>query len=136
MKKVYLIFFLIVNQYCVAQKLSFNVTGKVIGQSMENGVGTKIINQRNYEQVFTYTAGIYKIHVSIGDTLIYYSIGYTKEIRVVTGKKHINVLLINKQVNDLGAIWTKKQYDRAEKQMNEYYKSLEKKADKLGKWNY
>jgi hypothetical protein len=43
---------------------------------------------------------------------------------------------MNKRINDLGAVWTKKQWEKTEKQIAKQYSALQVKANKLGKWNY
>lgn len=116
---------------------SGKIKGRVVGEQLENVPGAEIINLRTHQEVVADASGFYDINAAIGDTLTFKFIGYTQEKRVVVNiAKNINVLLIDKAVNDLGAIWTKKQWKKAEEAKNNYYKQLEKKADQLGKWNY
>ncbi len=113
------------------------IKGRVVGQQMENVPYARITNTRTHQEVETDTGGFYYINASTGDTLTYKSIGYTQEKREVNDiTKHLNVLLINKTVNDLGAVWTRRQWRKAERSVEKYYKQLERQADQSGKWKY
>jgi len=139
MKLIRIILLLLVTYTFTSQKSlgqSILVTGRVIGEKMEYLDYTDIANLATKEKTKTNDIGIYDVHASVGDTLLYHAIGYTDEKRIVKDIRHLNVLLIHKQINELGAIWTKRQYSLAEKERDKYYKSLEKKAEKSGKWNY
>jgi len=112
------------------------VKGRIIGEKLENAVGAEILNGRTKHKVNADGNGIYNIDAIVGDTLTFYFVGYTKEKRIVKDQSHIDVLLMNKNVNDLGAIWTKKQWKKANKQIEKRYSQLEGEAQKTGKWNY
>lgn len=108
------------------------VTGRVIDEKMKNLLGAEITNLRTHQHIIADTGGFYHIKASVGDTLIYKWVGCTPEIRVINGTtKHINVLLMNKTVNDLGAIWTKRQWEKANNQTLKTYKKLEAQAKRM-----
>ena len=118
-----------------AQEVS--VKGKVLDDQLKKAVGTPVINLSSKANTVTNGDGIYEIHGIVGDTIEFRYIGCAKEKRVIANNGQIiNVLMIDKTVNDLGAIWSRKQWQKADKQIAKRYRELEKEAQKQGKWNF
>lgn len=112
------------------------ISGHIIDKNLNDLTGAQITNLNTHEKSYANEYGNYSIKAKMGDTLSFAFIGETTEKRmIIDTSKHLNILLINKTVNDLGAIWTKKQYKKAEREINRYYKQLEEKAKKEGKWD-
>lgn len=132
--------FLLLIVYLAIPLISYSQTevikGRIIGENLEDVIGAEIQNSRTGLKVNADRNGIYNIDAVVGDTLTFYFVGYTKEKRIVKDQSHVDVLLMNKNVNDLGAIWTKKQWEKASKEIEKKYRQLEREAQKAGKWNY
>ncbi|MBS1531015.1 MAG: carboxypeptidase-like regulatory domain-containing protein [Bacteroidetes bacterium] len=93
------------------------VSGHVIDRNLDDVIGATIVNLNTHERVNTDSKGHYLIKAIISDTLLFSFVGVSPEKRIVhNNTEHINILLIDRTVNDLGAVWTKKQYRQAERQ--------------------
>jgi FAD synthase len=113
------------------------IKGRVVDAKMADQSYTEITNLKNQKSTFTDKEGFYIISASIGDTLSYRCIGYTTEKRIVAKlDRHIDVLVMDRSVNCLGSPWTKRQWNKAEKEMDKVYQKLEAKAKHSGKWDY
>ncbi len=135
MKLVFLLLFLCIFGSVNAQL--GHIQGKIIDEQLQNAVGASVVNLSTHVKVSANRDGLYSINTSIGDTLYYRLIGLTDEKRVVENDySHINVVLINKTVNDLGAVWSQRMWEKANQQMTRRYQKIEKEAQKLGIWNY
>ena len=63
-------------------------------------------------------------------------VGLTPEIRVVErSDKKINIILMDKEVNCLGALWKESDYKKAYRNINKRYKELYSLAEKNNLWN-
>ena len=79
--------------------------------------------------------GRYKITATTNDTLQFRFVGLTTEkIPVKKQAQDLNLIMIDRTVNDLGAIWTKRQYRKTDRQIEKRLKKLYKKADKQKVW--
>ena len=113
------------------------IKGRILDEQLNPVLGAQINDLENHQSSITDADGHYGISASVGDRIEYKFVGSTNETRIIINpEKHINVILMNKTINDLGAILTKKQWERAERKMKRYYDQLEIKADQSGKWNY
>ena len=121
----------------VAHSQTGVIKGRVIDGNLDGIIGAEIMDNRTNHKVYADAKGMFNIDADAGDTLTFYFVGSAKENRVVKNKvSHINVILINKETNDLGAIWTKRQWAKANKQIERKYKKLEEMAEQTGKWDY
>jgi hypothetical protein len=80
-----------------------------------------------HEKITADSKGHYTIRAGLGDTLIFSFVGVSSEKRIVQNIGHINVLLIDKTVNDLGAVWTKSNTDRRTDRQTDIIKGLLRK---------
>ena len=125
--------FLTVNSFSQTKQIK----GRILDEQLNPIPGALINDLKNHQSSIANADGYYIISALIGDTIKYKFVGSTNETRIVVNpQQHINVILMDKTYNDLGAILTKKQWERAEKKMKRYYEQLEIKADESGKWNY
>jgi hypothetical protein len=125
--------FLTVNSFSQTKQIK----GRILDEQLNPIPGAQINDLKNHQASIANAEGFYSISASVSDTIKYKFVGSTNEIRIVINpEQHINVILIDKTLNDLGVIWTKKQWERAEKKTKRYYHQLEIKADQSGKWNY
>ncbi len=110
------------------------VQGRVLDEDLKPlvcAVATPSLKQK----VLTDKNGDFSIKSKPGDTLIFSGIGFTDEIRMVgNSTKKINVVLMNKQVNCLGAVWSKKEYKKANRRINTLYRKLYATANKQNLW--
>eukprot|EP01132_Coremiostelium_polycephalum_P021817 gene21817-25892_t len=85
------------------------VQGRVLNEDLKPLV-CAVANPSLSQKVLTDKNGDFSIKSKPDDTLIFSGIGFTDEIRVVgISTKKINVILMNKQVNCLGAAWSEKE---------------------------
>lgn len=132
----YIIPILLFNCFVANAQQHIRISGHIIDDSLNDLTGARITNLNTHQESYADTKGHYTIEAAIGDSLRFTFVGQTAEKRIVTNTaQHINVLLINRWVNDLGAIWSKKQWRRAEQQVNRHYDKLVEQAKKTGKWD-
>ncbi|QQL48706.1 hypothetical protein [Mucilaginibacter ginkgonis] len=113
------------------------ISGKVIDEHLQQFTGAKITNKTSNIIRFANANGLYSIPANLGDSLVFSFRGTAAETRIVkVFTRPTNVLLMNKTVNDLGAVWTKKQWLKAEKEVDKKYRSLLDKARSRGVWAY
>jgi hypothetical protein len=117
--------------FCYAQTPT---KGKVLDDGLKPVIAS-VLNKATNSQVYTDRNGNFEIESSIGDTLKFLSIGLTPEYRVVRDSANkVNVILINKEVNCLGAIWDQRDYKRAYRLVDRRYKKLYIAASKQNVW--
>ena len=79
--------------------------------------------------------GRYEIIATENDILEFQMIGLTTDkIKIEKPTQTLNLIMINKDVNCLGAIWTKKQYRKAYRKIEKQLKKLYKEAEKQNVW--
>jgi hypothetical protein len=94
-----------------------------------------VTNKSTKLDVITDKNGDYQISANMSDTLKFLSIGLSPESRIVEGlTKKCNIILINKEVNCLGALWNEGDYKRAYRRVNNSYKKLYKLANTRKLW--
>ena len=99
-------------------------------------MGVKIRNLNNGNESISNQKGYYEIIATENDTLEFQMIGFTAErIKIEKTTQTCNLIMMNKDVNCLGAIWTEKQYRKAKRQIEKQLKELYKKAKKQNVWN-
>ena len=91
-------------------------------------------NKQNKKQVLADNKGDFKILAQLGDTLTFSYVGYTDEFRICDGTK-LRIILMNKNVNCLGAEWSKHDYNKAFKLIDKRYKELYQKSEELKLWD-
>ena len=112
------------------------IHGKIIDEKFENVIGGVITNKATGDKVYSGSSGQFQINATTSDTLVFEFIPFTTETRIVTNPtEKLKIILMDKEVNCLGAVWTDKQYKQANKRINKRYKDLYNQADKLNKFN-
>ena len=114
-----------------AQKIE--ITGKIIDRNLKPMFAAQIENLNTKEIVISDKTGNYMISGNLGDTLKYSFVGSTDEIRKVESNV-INVILIDKTLNCLGAVWSKRKWKREQKKVDKYYKKLYEIANRENRW--
>ncbi|ALL05973.1 hypothetical protein AQ505_10990 [Pedobacter sp. PACM 27299] len=98
-------------------------------------VAARVENKLKNLRFYTDINGDYNIETSIGDTLKFLSIGLSPESRVIMDlSRDCNIILIDKEVNCLGAIWDERDYKKAYRQVNRKYNRLNIEANKKKLW--
>ena len=134
MKKILLIFITGLSNLTFAQ-VGKTVSGKIIDDNLACLSGVKITNLNSGMESISDQDGRYKIIATTNDTLQFRFVGLTTEkIPIKKQAQVLNLIMIDKTVNDLGAIWTKRQYRKADRQIEKRLKKLYKKADKQNVW--
>jgi len=112
------------------------IHGKIIDEKFESVIGGVITNKATGDKVYSGSIGQFQINVTTSDTLVFEFIPFTTETRIVTNPtEKLKIILMDKEVNCLGAVWTDKQYKKANKRINKRYKDLYNQANKLNKFN-
>ena len=117
--------------FCYAQTPT---KGKVLDDGLKPVIAS-VLNKATNSMVYTDRNGDFEIKSSIGDTLKILSIGLTPEYRIVADSTNkVNVILINKEVNCLGALWDEKDYRKAYQLLDRKYRKLYQVANKQNLW--
>ncbi|WP_225000400.1 hypothetical protein [Cesiribacter sp. SM1] len=112
------------------------VAGRIVNDEFEYVYRAKVTNKTTREITHSDTEGHYQIGASVGDTLTFEIIGYTPELRIIDKNPDVvNIILMDKSVNDLGTPWTERQYRRAHRRIEKIYCRLYKEADNKNIWN-
>ena len=134
MKRFIIILLIGVSNITFAQ-IDTKVSGKIIDEKMTCLFGVKITNLRSGTESRTDQYGFYEIKAMLNDTLKFQMIGLTSDkIKIEEPTQTLNVIMINKEVNCLGANWTEKQYRKAYQLIEKRLKELYKKADDENVW--
>ena len=113
----------------------FLITGKVIDENFNSLAGVIISNSKTQEYETTNTKGNFEIKADIGDSLKFKFVGLAPEVIMVDSKREINLIMIDKTVNCLGGIYTKRDYKIAYRKIDKKQKKLYKEANKLRIWD-
>ena len=133
MKKILLIFLTGVSNLAFAQ--NEKVSGKLIDDNLDCLSGVKITNLNTGIESTSDLNGRYEIMGTRNATLEFRLAGVTTEkIPVEKSAQILNLILINKTVNCLGAIWTDRQYRKAYRQIGKRLNKLYKKAGEQNVW--
>lgn len=112
------------------------IQGKIIDEKFQNVIGGVITNKATGDKVYSGPSGQFQINATTSDTLVFEFIPFTTETRIVINtNEKLKIILMDKEVNCLGAAWTDKQYKQANKRINKRYKDLYNQADKLNKFD-
>jgi hypothetical protein len=112
---------------------TLEIKGKIIDRNFKPIFAVKVENITTKEQVFSDKNGSYIIHANLNDTLKYSFVGLTDEERVID-KEELNIILIDKTLNCLGAIWSDRKWKKEQKKLDKYYKKLYLIANKENHW--
>lgn len=111
------------------------IKGRVLDAELKPVIGGLVESKLKNLKFYTDINGDYYIETSIGDTLKFSSIGLSPETRVIRGRaRDCNIILIDKEVNCLGAIWDERDFKKASRQMNRRYSCLYIQADEKKLW--
>ena len=134
MKKILLIFLIGISNLTFAQN-GTKVSGKIVDEKMNCLFGVKITNLNSGTKSISDQNGRYEILATGNDTLEFQMVGLsTDKIKIEKPTQTLNLIMMDKEVNCLGAIWTDKQYRKAYKRIERQLKKLYKKAEKLNVW--
>ena len=110
-------------------------SGKILDEKLSCLFGAKITNLNNGAESIADKNGLYEIIAQENDTLEFQFVGLsTDKIRIEEPTKKLNLIMMDKEVNCLGAIWTDRQYKKAYRRIDKKLKKLYKKADKQNTW--
>ncbi len=134
MKKILLIFLIGISNLTFAQN-GTKVSGKIVDEKLTCLFRVKITNLNSGTKSTSDQNGRYEILATENDTLEFQMVGLsTDKIKIEKPTQTRNLIMMDKEVNCLGAIWTDKQYRKAYKRIERQLKKLYKKAEKLNVW--
>jgi hypothetical protein len=134
MKKILLIILIGIYNLTFAQ-IGTNSSGKIVDEKLKCLFGVKIRNLNSGAESLSDQNGRYEIIATENDTLEFQMIGLTNEkIRIEKPTQTLNLIMIDKDVNCLGAIWTERQYRKAYQEIEKRLKKLYKKAERQNVW--
>ena len=107
---------------------SIKIEGKVINEKFNNLIAVNVDNLNSRESCVTDKNGFFETYAEIGDTLKFSFIGLTNDKIVINDSEFIKLIMVDKSVNCLGAEWTKRDYEKADRQINKRMKKLYKEA--------
>ncbi len=111
------------------------VRGKIVDEKLTCLFGVKITNLNSGTESISDQNGRYEIIASENDTLEFQMIGLTTDkIKIEKETETLNLIMMDKDVNCLGAIWTERQYRKAYREIEKRLKKLYKKAEKQNLW--
>ena len=109
--------------------------GKIVNEKLTCLFGVKITNLNSGTESLSDQNGRYEIIATENDTLEFQIVGFTTDkIKIEKPTQTRNLIMMDKDVNCLGAIWTEKQYRKANKRIERQLKKLYKKAEKEKVW--
>ncbi len=134
MKKILLILIIGISNLTFAQ-IETIVRGKIVDEKLTCLFGVKITNLNSGTESISDQNGRYEIIASENDTLEFQMIGLTTDkIKIEKETETLNLIMMDKDVNCLGAIWTERQYRKAYREIEKRLKKLYKKAEKQNLW--
>ena len=134
MEKILLILIIGISNLTFAQ-IGTKLSGKIVNEKLTCLFGVKITNLNSATESISDQNGRYEIIASENDTLEFQIVGLTTDkIKIEKPTRTLNLIMMNKDVNCLGAIWTEKQYRKANKRIERQLKKLYKKAEKENVW--
>ncbi|UAB75580.1 carboxypeptidase-like regulatory domain-containing protein [Mesoflavibacter sp. SCSIO 43206] len=134
MKKILLILLIGISNLTFAQT-GTNLSGKIVNEKLNCLFGVKITNLNSGTESISDQNGRYEINATENDTLEFQMIGLTTDkIKVEKTTQTLNLIMMDKDVNCLGAIWTDKQYRKAYRGIEKRLKKLYKTAEKQNVW--
>ena len=134
MKNILLILLIGISNWAYAQ-IEIKIDGKIVDENMTCLYGVKITNLNSGEETISDQNGTYEIIATEKDTIQFELIGMTTDkIKIVKPTQTLNLIMMDKDVNCLGANWSDKQYHKANRQIEKRLKQLYKEADKREVW--
>ena len=134
MKKILLIILIGISNLTFSQ-IGTNLSGKIVDEKLNCLFGVKITNLNTRAESISDQNGRYKIIATENDTLEFQMIGLTTDkIKIEKPTQTLNLIMMDKDVNCLGAIWTDKQYRRAYRGIEKRLEKLYKTAEKQNVW--
>jgi len=134
MKKILLILIIGISNLTFAQ-IGTKLSGKIVDEKLTCLFGVKITNLNSGMESISDQNGRYEIIATENDTLEFQIVGLTTDkIKIEKSTQTRNLIMMNKDVNCLGAIWTEKQYQKANKRIERQLKKIYKKAEKENVW--
>ncbi|WP_378187549.1 carboxypeptidase-like regulatory domain-containing protein [Aquimarina sp. W85] len=134
MKKIILLSIIGISNLTFAQTGS-KLSGKIVDEKLNCLFGVKITNLNSGTEFISDQDGCYKIIVTENDILEFQMIGLTTDkIKIEKSTQTLNLIMMDKDVNCLGANWTEKQYRKVSRKIEKELKKLYKKAEKQNVW--
>jgi len=134
MKKILFLILVGISNIIFAQN-GTKLSGKIVDDNLNCLFAVIITNLNSGEQVLSDKNGRFEIKVTKNDTLEFRTVGLTTvKIKINKRTNSVNLILINKNVNCLGAIWTDKQYRKANRKIEKQLRKLYKIAKKQDIW--
>lgn len=134
MKKILLIILIGISNLSFAQ-VATKVSGKIIDEKLNCLFRVKITNLHSGAESISDQNGRYEINATKNDTLEFKSLGLTTDkIRIENPSQTLDIIMIDKSVNCLGADWTDNQYKKANKGIEKFLRKLYRKAEDQNIW--
>lgn len=128
---IFLIFIISVHSiYCQ----DFLIKGKIVDDKLSDLLAVNVKNLASNQHVLTDENGLFEIETKLGDTLEFSFVGLTTDKITISDTANIKLIMMDKSVNCLGAIWSKRDYKKAEKRIQKRLKALYKQAGKNQIW--
>jgi hypothetical protein len=128
---IFLILIICVNSiYCQ----DILIKGKIVDDKLSELLAVNVKNIESNRHALTNENGLFEIESNLGDTLEISFVGFTTERIIVSDTGNIKLIMTDKSVNCLGAIWSKRDYKKANKRIEKKLKALYKQADKNQIW--
>ena len=135
MKNILILILVGISNIIFAQN-TIKLSGKIVDENLNCLFGVIITNLNSGEQVLSDKNGRFEIKVTNNDSLEFRTVGLTTEkIKIKKSTNTVNLILISKKVNCLGALWTEKQYRKANREIEKQLRKLYKIAKKQDIWN-
>lgn len=110
------------------------IKGKIVDDKLSDLLAVNVKNIASNRHVLTNEKGLFEIESNLGDTLEISFVGFTTARIVVSDSANIKLIMTDKSVNCLGAIWSKRDYRKAYKRIDKKLRELYKQADKNQIW--
>ena len=134
MKRILLILLIGISNLTSAQ-MGTKLSGKIVDEKLTCLYGVKIKNLTKGTESISDQNGSYEISVEENDTLEFQMIGLTTDqIKIEKLTQTLNLIMMDKEVNCLGADWTESQYKKANRRIDMRLKKLYKKAEEQNVW--
>ena len=134
MKKILLILLIGISHLTFAQ-IRTRMSGKIVDEKLTCLFGVKITNLNSGAESTSDQNGRYEIIATENDTLEFQMIGLTTDkIKIEKPTQALNLIMMDKDVNCLGADWSDRQYQKAYREIEKRLKKLYKAAEKQSVW--
>jgi hypothetical protein len=119
------------------ENFPFAITGRVIGANLESIKQAEVINICTGETTKADDNGIYHFQAAKGDTLAFVSPKYSATILgIKVSKDKFNIILIKRKADNLPTGYSERDYEKAQREDEAFYKILDKDAKEEGRWKY